>query len=129
MTCRMPHCWTHLCLPGNVRLIGSHVTAMWEVAVVDDRLLAALAPSRGRAGERYGLCHWWRGRSFYTDPAPAGQLPLVRNRRVHVYDDDQWRPGTLHGWRRRRDREWETAVQLTGWPSPAWVPASRVRPE
>lgn len=68
------------------------------------------------------------GRSFYADPVPAGRLRVVRNRRVHVYDDDQWRPGTRHDWRRRRNREWEAAVQLTGWPSPAWVPAAQVRP-
>lgn len=93
---------------------------------VDGHLLMWL---RVESGEWYGLCHWWRGRSFYADPVLAGQLRVVRNRRVRVYDDEQWRPGTLHGWRRQRDREWEAAVQMHGWRTPAWVPATRVRPE
>lgn len=94
---------------------------------LDGHLLLWLRASE--PDEWYGFCHWWRGRSFYADPVPANRLRVVRNRRVLVHDDDQWRPGTLHGWRRHRDREWEAAVQVPGWRTPAWVPATRVRPE
>ena len=80
-------------------------------------------------GDWYGFCHWWRGPSFYADPVPADRLRIVRSRVVQVYDDEQWRRGTLHGWRRHSDREWEAAVQMDGWRTPAWVSATRVRPE
>jgi hypothetical protein len=77
----------------------------------------------------YGYVHWTRNHWINTQPVPADRIRVVLRRSVNVYDDGDWRPGTLYGWRRYRERGWEAAVVLRGMgDSPRWLPATRVRP-
>lgn len=77
----------------------------------------------------WGYCHWWDRRTIRTDVLPSTGIRPIRRKNVSVYDDGTWEHGTFHGWRRLRDDpEWQAAVRLPGWPEPAWVPASRIRP-
>lgn len=76
----------------------------------------------------YGYCTWSRRRVAHHEPVPAERLRVVRSRPVSVYDDGEWRRGTLRGWRQHRNRGWEASVQLRGAPDPRWLPANRVHP-
>ena len=76
----------------------------------------------------FGYCAWTVRRVEHTAAVPAGRLRVIRSRPVTVYDDGDWRRGTLCGWRQRRDRGWEAAVQLRSAAQTRWLPANRVRP-